>query len=133
MLRITQQTIADLVAHAQKDAPIEACGYLAERETVVAEAIPLNNLDTSPEHFTLDSAEQFTALRRMRAEGLKLKGVYHSHPATPARPSSEDIRLANDPNLSYVIVSLAECEPVIKSFRIQNGRAMEEELIIEKF
>lgn len=132
MLRISQHVINALVAHAQKDLPIEACGYLAEREAIVAEAIPLKNLDASQEHFTLDPEEQFAALRRMRSEGFKLKGVYHSHPATPARPSKEDLLLANDPNLSYVIVSLASNEPVIKSFRIQGRVATEEELTIEQ-
>lgn len=111
---------------------MEACGYLAERDAVVREVISLSNADASAEHFSLDPAEQFAALRRIRADGLELKGVYHSHPATPARPSTEDLRLANDPDLSYVIVSLAAGDPVIKSFRIQNGLATEEELLIEQ-
>ena len=132
MLRIAQRVISELVAHARKDAPVEACGYLAERETIVAEAIPLTNLDGSCEHFTLDPAEQFAALRRMRADGLKLNGVYHSHPSAPARPSLEDIRFANDPNLSYVIVSLSAEVPDIRSFRIQGGHTTEEELIVEQ-
>lgn len=130
MLRISQQVRDALVAHARKDAPMEACGYLAESDAVVREAISLRNADASAEHFSLDPAEQFDALRRMRADSLKLKGVYHSHPATSARPSAEDLRLANDPDLSYVIVSLAADEPVIKSFRIHSGLAMEEELVI---
>jgi proteasome lid subunit RPN8/RPN11 len=120
-----------IIEHARKDAPIEACGYLAEKDGIVSAAAPLTNIDASHEHFTLDPAEQFAALKRMRAEGLKLKGVYHSHPATPARPSDEDLRLANDPNLSYMIVSLATIEPGIKSFHIQNSMATEEELTIE--
>lgn len=132
MLRISQQVLDTLIAHARKDLPIEACGYLAEREGIVTEAIPLKNLDDSQEHFTLDPEEQFAALRRMRSEGCKLKGVYHSHPSTPARPSAEDLLLANDPNLIYVIVSLASEEPVIKSFRIQGQMATEEELIVEQ-
>ena len=131
MLRIVQRVIEDVVAHALRDAPLEACGYLAERDGVVAEAIPLRNVDVSHEHFSLDPAEQFDAVRRMRSEGLKLKGVYHSHPATPARPSPEDLRLANDPDLSYVIISLAGNGPVLKSFRVRSGRASEEEITIE--
>jgi proteasome lid subunit RPN8/RPN11 len=132
MLRITPKVAADLVAHALRDAPVEACGYLAERDGIVIEAIPLKNSDASPEHFALDPAEQFASLRRMRAEGLTLKGAYHSHPVTPARPSSEDIRLSQDPDLSYVIVSLAADEPDIKSFHIRGGSAADEDIIIEK-
>lgn len=129
---MTLKVAADLEAHALRDKPVEACGYLAERDGIVVEAIPLKNADASPEHFSLDPVEQFAALRRMRTEGLVLRGVYHSHPATPARPSAEDIRLANDPLLSYVIVSLASGEPAIKSFRIRGGSAEAEETIIEE-
>ena len=32
---------------------MEACGYLAERDGIVAVAIPLKNADASQEHFTL--------------------------------------------------------------------------------
>jgi hypothetical protein len=42
--------------------------------------------------------------------------------------SAEDIRLAADPSLSYVIVALASGEPVVKSFRV--GQGVREEPII---
>jgi proteasome lid subunit RPN8/RPN11 len=70
--------------------------------------------------------DQFKVIADMRKTGLALLGNFHSHPATPARPSEEDIRLAFDPSLSYVIISLQEPEPVLKSFRIQKGAAVEE-------
>jgi proteasome lid subunit RPN8/RPN11 len=53
---------------------------------------------------------------------------YHSHPETPARPSEEDIRLVFDPNISYVIASLASEIPDLKSFRIKNGVVEKEEI-----
>ena len=52
--------------------------------------------------------------------------IYHSHPATPARPSAEDIRLALTPGVIYVIMSLVEPEsPVIKGFTIDDERVSE--------
>ena len=83
-----------------------------------------------PEHFSFEPAEQFATVRQMRAAGVRLRAVYHSHPATPARPSPEDIRLANDPSLSYVIVSLAGLQPDVKSFRIRDGQVAVEPLNI---
>jgi proteasome lid subunit RPN8/RPN11 len=47
--------------------------------------------------------------------------VYHSHPASPARPSQEDIRLAFDPSINYIIVSLVSPEPDLRAFLIRNG------------
>jgi proteasome lid subunit RPN8/RPN11 len=55
-------------------------------------------------------------MKSARANGQKIIANFHSHPATPARPSEEDIRLAYDPNIVYIIISLAEAEPVIKAF-----------------
>ncbi len=121
MIKITEEAIRDIVAHAQADAPLEACGYLGAQGDIATECFHLTNMDHSPEHFSLDPAEQFAAARSFRKRGLRLHAVYHSHPASPARPSQEDIRLAFDPSLSYVIVSLAESAPVVKSFSIRNG------------
>lgn len=128
MLKITAAVRKQILAHAKSEAPIEACGYLAARDGVAVLAHRLRNVDQSPEHFSLDPAEQFAAVRQFRHEGLRLQAVYHSHPASPARPSQEDIRLAFDPELSYVIVSLAEAEPVLRSFRIRQGTVEVEEV-----
>lgn len=129
-MNITKSVIEDLVQHACSEVPIEACGYLAEKDGVIVSAIRLRNVDASPEHFSFEPAEQFAAVRQMRSSGMRLKAVYHSHPATPARPSQEDIRLANDPSLSYVIVSLAAPDPDVKSFRIREGKVEVETLKI---
>lgn len=129
-MNIPKSIIEQLIQHAQADAPIEACGYLAEKDEVVSAIFRLKNVDASPEHFSFAPAEQFAAVRQMRAAGVKLRAVYHSHPATPARPSKEDIRLANDPALSYVIVSLAGPQPDVKSFRICDGQVAAEFLNI---
>jgi proteasome lid subunit RPN8/RPN11 len=70
--------------------------------------------------------DQFSTIKDIRKKGLTLLGNFHSHPATPARPSEEDIRLAFDPSLSYLIISLKDPEPVLKSFIIRAGTASEE-------
>lgn len=128
MLRISQQIINDLFAHARKGLPEEVCGYLAGIGRVVTGHFELTNIDHSNEHFSFDPAEQFQVVREARKAGLEILANYHSHPESPARPSQEDIRLAFDPNISYVIVSLAAELPDIKSFRIQNGEVEKEEI-----
>ena len=90
----------------------------------------LTNLDASPEHYTMDPKEQFACVREIRKAGLQVAAVYHSHPESQARPSGEDIALAYDPAISYVIVSLADEVPVAKSFKIQNGAVSAEDFIV---
>jgi proteasome lid subunit RPN8/RPN11 len=110
-----------IVAHSREAAPIEACGYLAQCDGTVVAHYRLRNTDASGEHFSMDPAEQFATVRQMRGAGQKAAAVYHSHPASPARPSVEDVRLAYDPRISYVIVSLVVEPPDVRSFRIRDG------------
>ena len=117
-----------LLAHARRETPLEACGYLAVNDGVLAGVHELTNRDKSPEHFSFDPREQFTAIREARARGMSLEAVYHSHPASPARPSDEDIRLAFDADKLYVIVSLADGHEDIRAFWIRDGKVTEETL-----
>lgn len=74
----------------------------------------------------MDPKEQFAVVKELRSKGKAMAAIYHSHPETPARPSEEDIRLAHTPDVSYVIISLAGDEPVLRSFEITEGVVTEE-------
>lgn len=121
MIQIPRSIINGIVLQARAELPNEACGMLAGKGEVVDYRYGMTNADVSPEHFTFVPAEQFQVMRSARSEGLDIIANYHSHPETPARPSEEDIRLAFDPNIVYVIVSLASAEPVVKAFHIRQG------------
>lgn len=119
-LVIPQQIYARLVAHALAAAPVEACGILSGRDGVVETFHPMTNADNSSDHFMMVPKEQFAVAKAIRAAGQQMLAIYHSHPASPARPSTEDIRLAATPDVLYVILSLQERQvPVIKGFRIK--------------
>jgi [CysO sulfur-carrier protein]-S-L-cysteine hydrolase len=121
ILQIEEKTLKAIILHGRREEPNEACGYLAAKDGVICRHFELTNIDAAPDHYSLDPAEQFATIRRIREDGLQLAAVYHSHPATPARPSNEDLRLAHDPNIIYVIVSLmAGVEPV-RAFKIRQG------------
>ena len=129
MLHLNKETMAGIVAHARGELPFEACGYLAEKDGVARTFLAMANTDKAADHFSMDPAEQFAAVKTMRACGEKLRAVYHSHPETPARPSVEDIRLAFGTLISYVIISLADPEKVeVKSHTIRNGEVFPEEI-----
>lgn len=123
---ITAAAFRSIIAQAQADAPIESCGYaLGERDAEgnlhITHNYPLTNTDHAEDHFSLDPREQFAAIRYARAEGLVVVGNWHSHPVTRSRPSLEDIRLAYDPDILYLIVSLSGASPVLNAFRIVDG------------
>ena len=125
-LTITEEAYNSLLNQARNDAPIESCGYLlGPDEETVTQNYQMTNIDHSPEHFSFAPREQFEALNYARRNGLKIVGNWHSHPASPSRPSAEDIKLAHDPDIYYFILSLAEETPVFNAFKIQNGEVID--------
>ena len=129
-MKIPQEIIDKLISQARQDAPNESCGYLlgtsGPEGDVVTEHYWMENIDHSPEHFSFAPKDQFTALRYARGKGLKILANWHSHPASPSRPSQEDLRLANDPTIRYAILSLYEGVH-LNSFKIQNGEVVDKE------
>ncbi|MDF2567276.1 MAG: Mov34/MPN/PAD [Oscillospiraceae bacterium] len=130
MLEILREHYDIMANHALKALPNEGCGLIAGiiegNKKIIKKVYPLKNTDESPEHFSMDPSDQFRCITDMRSQGLVMLGNFHSHPSTPARPSQEDIRLAFDSSLSYLIVSLKDSKPVLKSFLIEKGIAKEE-------
>jgi proteasome lid subunit RPN8/RPN11 len=55
------------------------------KDNLVCKHYELNNMDQSEVHFSMDPKEQFAAVKDMRDQGLKLSGVYHSHPICATR------------------------------------------------
>ena len=135
MFHIKKADYLHMLCHARACIPEEACGLLAGRscgeEAWVEKLYLLENTDHSHTHFTIAPEEQLKAILDMRDHHLEQLGNWHSHPETPSRPSPEDIRLAMDPTASYLILSLAENEPVLRAFRIQVGQVSQEELNLE--
>lgn len=129
-MKIKKSILEQIIKHTQEGAPIEMCGYLAGKNGAITKHYKMTNVDNSEEHFAFDPKEQFQAVKDARANGLELSAVYHSHPASPARPSQEDIRLAYDPSISYVIVSLAGKQPDVRSFKIKDAQVTREDIEI---
>lgn len=130
MIHIQQNIVDKIIAHARKAYPIEACGYLAGKGDTITRSYEIRNIDNSEEHFSFDLAEQFSVVRKARKAGLEILANYHSHPKSPARPSEEDIRMAYDPDIFYLIISLADKTPQIKAYKIQSPKVEEETIQI---
>ena len=125
-LKIPADIFRQMVAQAKAQVPVEACGILAGRGDRVEKLYEMTNVDNSSDHFMMEPKEQFAVVKDIRSAGLGMLAIYHSHPATPARLSAEDIRLSLTPDVTYVIVSLQDSNrPVVKGFLIENGNVTE--------
>ena len=127
MLTLKQSDYDNIVAHAKANLPEEACGLIAGTKDGDVKEIKkvylLTNVDHTNEHFSMDPKEQLAAVKDMRANGLVPLGNWHSHPESPSRPSEEDKRLAYDPSVNYLILSLMDPENlVLKAFDIDREK-----------
>lgn len=116
-----------ILKHCVDGLPNESCGLLAgvkvDDEITIKKVYLLTNIDASREHFSMDTKEQLASLKDARANGYKIVGNFHSHPESPSRPSEEDKRLAFDPSIEYLILSLMEADnPVLRAFGIDKEK-----------
>ncbi len=124
-LEIPEKIFIQMLNQAKAEAPIEACGILAGRSSVVKKLYEMTNADQRSDHFMMKPKEQFQVVKDIRSAGLEMLAIYHSHPETPARPSAEDIRLALTPDVIYVIVSIQKDEAALRGFLIKYSNVTE--------
>jgi len=108
-MKISQQLIDEMVAHAREDVPNECCGMIGGRDGVAEQVVRVENAAASPLRYEMDPQGQFDALKAIEADGGELLGIYHSHTKSAAYPSQTDVNQGqNWPEQVYVIVSLEE-------------------------
>ena len=128
MLQLTRQTWSEMVAHAYDGLPDEACGLLAgppgtSRCTAFYRC---RNAAESSRVYTVEPTDHLRADRDAEGRGLEVIGVMHSHTHTDAYPSPTDVAQAPDPGWHYVIVSLRDEAPMLRSYRIIDGTIADE-------
>jgi proteasome lid subunit RPN8/RPN11 len=130
-LQLPRPLHEEIIAHCRREHPKEACGLLGGADGRVQQVYPMTNVEASPIGYAMDPKEQLRVERAMRERGQRLLGIYHSHTASAAYPSSVDVRLAISPDVSYVLVSLRDRQrPELKSYRIE-GRTITEESVLQ--
>jgi len=121
VLRIRRELVDEIVAHARRDHPDEACGVIAgpEGSDLPDRFIPMLNAARSPTFYEFDSADLLKLYRALV--------IYHSHTATEAYPSRTDASIAAEPEAHYVLVSTRDPEVhEFRSYRIVDGEITEE-------
>ena len=137
MLRITEDLVDAMVAHARADHPDEACGVIAgpAGSDRPVRFIPMVNAARSPTFYEFDSTDLLRLYREMDDRDEVPVVIYHSHTATEAYPSRTDISYASEPEAHYVLVSTRDCGPdegpvEVRSYRIIDGVVTEEPIEI---
>jgi [CysO sulfur-carrier protein]-S-L-cysteine hydrolase len=129
VLRIDRAIHDEIVAHARRDHPDEACGIVAgpEGSDRPERFVPMLNAARSPTFYEFDSADLLALYRELDSNDEEPVVVYHSHTATEAYPSRTDIAYASEPNAHYVLVSTRSAGEIeFRSYRIVDGAVTEE-------
>lgn len=131
IVRLRQEHLDAMIAHALADAPVECCGLLARKEDAVSAIHPAANKEASPYRFSIDFKEQRRIERLMDDAGEELAGFYHSHTGSEPRPSPTDIRMMATffgPPFVHFVIGVADRDaPIARVFYIDDGAATEHE------
>lgn len=132
-MKISQELIDEMVAHALADLPNECCGMVGGRDGEASVVIPVVNSAASPLRFEMDPQGQYDALMAIEGEGGELLAIYHSHTKSAAYPSQTDVNQAVSwPDAIWVIVSLEDPDaPDVKGYWLKDLKVSDAELVVE--
>jgi proteasome lid subunit RPN8/RPN11 len=128
MIRIPKSIYQQMVEHAKKESPLECCGILGGGDHAVQKAFELQNVDQSSVRYAMAPQEQLKVFEEMEKDAMEMVAIYHSHTHTIPFPSETDVKLAFYPEVSSIIISLKEKDPVVKAFRIGKEAVYLEEI-----
>lgn len=137
MPRIPRAIIDELVAHARAELPNEACGMVHAAQGVPVAVHRVGNQAASPYRYEMNPVQLLRLEQQREASGETLFAIYHSHVASPARPSPTDVRMAffppgavaqppMYPDAFYIVVSLADEAADVRAFRIHSAATIDE-------
>jgi [CysO sulfur-carrier protein]-S-L-cysteine hydrolase len=145
-MKVPRAIYDEMLEHAREEAPNECCGILSGKDGEATTLYRATNAEASPLRYRIADQDLFDIHHEIEEKGEVLVAIYHSHTASPARPSQTDINLAflkvgGDgeaermlawPGAVYVIVSLVDGETPVRGFDIsQDARVSEVELTVE--
>ncbi|MBI4876997.1 MAG: M67 family metallopeptidase [Acidobacteria bacterium] len=85
---------AVMLEHSRSAYPEECCGAMLGQDREVREAVPLTNsfAGSRRNRYEIRPEELLAATRAARDRGLRILGIYHSHPGRDAHFSAADLK-----------------------------------------
>nr|WP_285593488.1 M67 family metallopeptidase [Actinomycetospora sp. NBRC 106378] len=154
VLVIRRDLVEELVAHARRDHPREACGQLLgpEESDRPERYVPMTNADDADARgsdYRFDSREQFAVYKEATQRDEETVVVFHSHTRVPRRPltdtglpeaypSVKDIEFMGlQPGVHFAIVAITGPDSPydLRSFLLDDaGEVVEDEVqVVENY
>ena len=129
---IPARLLAQIVAHARRDHPDECCGFVATLDGRAVAVHEATNAARSPYRFEIDGQELYDTTTAIEDAAHDIGAIYHSHTRSEPYPSQTDVNFAaNWPGLEWLIVGTGGAEALVRSYRIDDGRINEVEVVVE--
>ena len=111
---ISKQFREELIKHANKQNPYEACAILlgnTDEETwKTTEIFLTENIDKSEINFTISNQQLLEVYSKAEESRLDVVGIFHSHPKSEPSPSNTDIKFMKGNPVPWIIYSGATNE-----------------------
>jgi proteasome lid subunit RPN8/RPN11 len=131
-MRIARDLYEEMIAHAREEAPNECVGMVGSSDGRAVAVYRAENAEASPLRFRIDPEEQLGLHNKIEDAGQELGAIYHSHTRTEPRPSQTDINFAKLwPGVLWIIVGLDGDQAEVRTWRIDDGRVSDAELVVE--
>jgi len=130
-IQIRAAVLQSLLTHAQCEPHLECCGVLAGHAGIITRAFPAVNAAATPAtKYEIATREVVNLMRDIRSAGLKMLGIYHSHPNGKGELSATDIAMASYPEAAHFIISAVapESKMRVRAFSICEGIVSELEI-----
>ena len=115
-LHIPSRLYEEMLAQAVAELPNECCGLLAGRDGMVTHRYAMPNALASPVRYESDPRAMFAAFKDMRAEGIELLAIYHSHPTSHPVPSRTDLARNYSEDVQNLIIGLTGPGPEVRAW-----------------
>jgi proteasome lid subunit RPN8/RPN11 len=136
-VELSAEMLQALIDHARAEYPNEMCGVIVGDRPAADGGRPLRweptrNRAASPLRYEINPDDLLRLTIETENAGHEFWAIAHSHTHSPARPSPTDVGLAFYPDAIYLLVSLADDEPAVATWRIVGGEIHPVELIVGK-
>ena len=101
--KIKKDVFEEMIACCQLELPYEESGLLSGIPASGDTLLKLKNESPSPNRFFMSVKAIKHAVHNMENKGEKSSDIFHSHPSSPAIPSSHEIENKPDIDLDYLI------------------------------
>jgi proteasome lid subunit RPN8/RPN11 len=129
-MQIAPDLLQRIVDHAQRDAPVECCGFVVLEDGRAVEVIEVENVAASPLRFEVGPSD-LLKLADIDDQGRAV-AIYHSHTRSDPVPSQTDVNFAaNWPGVEWLIVGVGGDAPDVRNWRIEDGQVTQVEVVVD--